>query len=297
MRILITGSTGLIGTPLSQALHARGAELYCLTRTPLREATPRTCYLGWNGLSEPTNLPEGIDLVIHLSGENVAAKRWSKAQRHKIYESRVVGTAALISALAKQKKPPARFISASAIGIYGNRGDEILHEKSSVGEGFLADTAHGWEKAALGAEKWGAAVTLLRFGVVLSRKGGALKKMLPAFQWGVAGRLGDGQQYMSWISLRDAVAAILFAIDKDMTGAINICTPESITNQQFTNELASSLKRPAILHVPAFMLKLLLGEMADALLLTSTRVMPQRLLESGFQFSDSTIESVINSEI
>ena len=293
----MTGSTGLIGTPLSQALHAREAELYCLTRTPLREASPRICYLGWNGMSEPTNLPEGIDLVIHLSGENVAAKRWSKAQRSKIYESRVVGTAALISALAKQKTPPARFISASAIGIYGNRGEEILHEKSSAGKGFLAETALGWERAALGAEKWGAAVTLLRFGVVLSRKGGALKKMLPAFQWGVAGRLGDGQQYMSWISLRDAVSAILFAIDKDMTGAINICTPEPITNQHFTKELSSSLCRPAVLPVPAFVLKSLLGEMADALLLTSTRVMPQRLLESGFLFTDSSIESVIKSGI
>lgn len=297
MRILITGSTGLIGTPLCEALHATGAELYCLTRNPLREASSRVCYLGWNGATEPKNLPEGIDLVIHLAGENVAARRWSKTQRSKIYESRVTGTQALIAALSKQQIPPARIISASAIGIYGDRGEEILHEKSSVGKGFLADTASVWEKSALGASAWGASVSLLRFGVVLSHRGGALKKMLPPFRLGLGGKLGSGAQYMSWISLRDAVDAILFIIEKNITGPINLCTPESITNQQFTRELAESIHRPAIFPVPAAVLRALFGEMADALLLSSTRVMPEKLLESGFQFSDSTIDSIISNNI
>lgn len=279
MTILITGSHGLVGSALVPALEALG---HRIRRLSLRA-----------GVVRPEDVA-GIDAVIHLAGENIAARRWTPAQKALIRDSRVRGTRALCEALAALPTPPVTFISASAIGIYGDRGQEILREDSSPGHGFLADTGVAWERAADLVRTRDIRVVHLRFGVILSPKGGALAKMLPPFRFGVGGRLGSGRQWFSWIALEDVVGVIQFVLAEEaLRGPVNTVAPQTVTNAEFTRTLGRVLHRPTIFPVPAAALRLLLGEMADELLLASTRVEPTRLLAAGYAFKYPTLDSAL----
>lgn len=282
MKILISGSSGLVGTALTLFLQAKGHELLSLTRSKNRESS-----IYWKpeeGLLDPEIL-NTVDAVIHLAGENLANKRWSPAQKRKILDSRVMGTQLLAETIANAEKPPKIWISASAVGFYGNSGDQFVDENSPAGTGFLADVCKRWEAATQKAENASARVVHLRTGMVLSSEGGALKKMLPPFRMGVGGQIGDGRQYISWILLEDMVHAIDHILNHDsLSGAVNLVTPEPVTNQQFTKTLGAVLHRPTLFPLPAFMAKILFGEMANELLLSGTRALPTKLLESGYSF-------------
>jgi uncharacterized protein (TIGR01777 family) len=237
---------------------------------------------------------DGFDAVVHLAGENIAAGRWTESVKERIRKSRVDGTQLLSRALARLKQPPRAVVQASAVGFYGNRGDESLTESSPRGQGFLPAVCVAWEAAAEPAEKQGIRVVFLRFGVILSRKGGALKKMLLPFRLGVGGVIGDGSQYMSWITLDDAVAAIQHALSTEgLRGPVNVVSPQPVTNRGFTRTLGRALGRPTVFPMPAFAARLAFGEMADALLLSSQRVLPDRLLGSGYSFRHPDLEPAL----
>lgn len=296
-RILISGASGLIGSAMRRAAQERGIDVTTLVRHH-REVVGGTIY--WNtgrvdAAIHPMGL-EGFDVVVHLSGANIA-RRWTEDYKREIVSSRVGSTRALCEALAQVRQPPRVLVCASAIGVYGDRGEEVLTEASAPGRGFLAETCVAWEKAADKARAAGIRVVHARFGVVLSRKGGALKKMLPAFRLGIGGKLGSGQQWMSWISIRDAVRALLFLIeDDDQTGPFDLTAPQPVTNRDFTNELAAALHRPAWLGVPAGTLRLAFGAtMANETLLASARVLPQRLEEAGFRFEDADLGAALRA--
>jgi uncharacterized protein (TIGR01777 family) len=272
MRILVTGSSGLIGRALT--LQLTGHEIVCYNR------------------AAPPSL-EGFDAVIHLAGESIAG-RWTPAKKERIRSSRRDGTRTLCEGLARCAARPHVLLSASAIGIYGDRQDEKLTEDSPPGTGFLADVARDWEAATLPAREAGIRVVNLRFGVVLSAQGGALKQMLPLFRLGAGGVVGNGQQFWSWIALPDTVAAILHALaNESLVGPVNVVAPYPVTNRAFTRTLGRALHRPTILPVPAWAVRLTLGEMGPALLLASTRVEPRRLLASGFQFQLPELEAAV----
>jgi uncharacterized protein (TIGR01777 family) len=237
---------------------------------------------------------EGIDAAIHLAGENIAARRWVAAQKKRIRDSRVQGTRLISVGLAEMKRPPRVLVSASAIGWYGDRGAELLDETSDAGEGFLAGVTRDWEAATRPASDAGIRVVLLRFGLILSRQGGALTKMLTPFKLGGGGRIGDGQQYWSWVSIDDAVGAVRHAlITESLSGPVNVVAPEAVTNQEFTRTLGRVLRRPTLMPIPAFAARLALGEMADELLLASARVQPVRLMESGYEFQHGSLEAAL----
>ena len=290
MKILVTGASGFIGSSLVSFLAAGG---HTVTRLVRREADARRGEVGWDpdaGTLDAAKI-EGHDAVVHLAGESVAAGRWTEKRKARIRGSRTRGTTLLAERLAGLAGKPGALISASAIGYYGNRGDEILREDSAPGKGFLADVTQAWEAAAEPAGKAGIRVVQLRFGIVLGPGGGALAKMVPAFRWGVGGRLGDGRQYMSWIAMDDAIAAIHHVLSStDLSGPVNVTAPEPVTNARFTKTLGRVLSRPAFLPVPALALRLAFGEMADETLLASSRVIPARLLERGFAFRDPDLE-------
>lgn len=293
MNILISGASGLIGSAIKTALHARGDRVLSLTRRATRSDSEITWDPATNVL-DPSRLVD-IDGVIHLAGENIAAGRWTAAQKARIRDSRVQGTGLLAKTLAQLPAPPSAFISASAIGYYGNRGDELLTEDSSPGEGFLPEVSVAWERAAHPAAEAGIRTVHPRIGIVLSRNGGALAKMRLPFKLGLGGTIGSGNQYMSWITLDDLVSVFLFALDNEsISGAVNAVSPTPVTNREFTKTLARVLSRPAIFPVPAFAVKLALGEMADALLLASTRVISTRLENTSFAHSD--LESALQRE-
>lgn len=295
MRILVSGSTGLIGRALCPELLKAGHELNCLVRK-VRKAGDYEWSVDRGALD--LRALDGIEAVIHLAGEPVVGLRWTAEKRRKILESRVKGTALLFESVAKLPTKPKTFICASAIGIYGNRAGELLNENSARGPGFLADVVSAWEAQAARFQSLGIRVVNLRFGVVLSSVGGALKMMLPAFRLGIGGRLGTGEQYMSWVSLQDALQAILFALnDVAVSGPLNIVAPQPLTNREFTAALAHALHRPAFCHVPGFVLKLVLGQMADEMLLSSARVEPKRLIEAGFKFRDGEISRFLDAAI
>jgi uncharacterized protein (TIGR01777 family) len=236
---------------------------------------------------------ESLTAAIHLSGANVAAHRWTAAYKREIWRSRVESTRTLATALATLNDPPQALLVASATGFYGDRGDEFLDENYGPGSGFLADTCREWEAAAQPAVNAGIRVVHLRFGVVLGA-GGALAKMLPVFRLGLGGRLGSGRQWMSWISLDDVVAAILFALDTPaLSGPLNLTAPNPVTNAEFTRALGRAVHRPAIFPAPAFALRLALGAMANEALLASARVVPSRLTSAGFQFAHPTINAAL----
>ena len=295
MNILISGASGLIGSAMKTALHARGDRVLSLTRRAARSDSEITWDPAANVL-DPSRLVD-IDGVIHLAGENIAAGRWTAAQKARIRDSRVQGTALLAQTLAQLPAPPSAFISASAIGYYGNRGDELLTEDSPPGEGFLPEVSVTWERAARPVAEAGIRTVHPRIGIVLSRNGGALAKMRLPFKLGLGGTIGSGDQYMSWIALDDLVALFLFALDDEsIGGAVNAVSPTPVTNREFTKTLARVLSRPAIFPVPAFAAKLALGEMADALLLASTRVISTRLENTSFSFAHSDLESALRRE-
>ena len=291
-RILISGASGLIVGALVPALEKRGDQVYRLVR---REPGSQQ-EVRWNPTETvPPALVSGFDAVVHLSGESVAG-RWSENKKRSIRDSRVLSTGNLARALAHSEKPPAAFLCASAIGYYGNRGDELLTERSSAGEGFLATVSSEWEQASNPALEAGIRVVNLRIGIVLSKSGGALKQMLGPFRFGLGGKMGDGRQWFSWIHIDDLVAAALEILDSptsSLKGPVNMVSPAPVTNSEFTKTLAKVLGRPAVFGVPAFLLRRALGEFADEGLLSSARVVPNTLASAGFRFQYPQLEPAL----
>ena len=288
MRVLVSGSSGLIGSALRTRLAERGDEVVRLVRRPARGPNERS----WNpGRLELDANGIDADAVVHLAGENIGAGRWSDARMRRIRESRVGPTRLLATALASRTDRPAVLVSASAVGYYGDRGDERLTEASDPGQGFLAELCQEWEAAADPARQAGVRVVHPRSGVVLARDGGALAKMLVPFKLGVGGRVGPGTQWVSWITLDDIVSVIERALDDpDLDGPVNATAPEPVTNAELTRALGRVLGRPTVLPLPAFAARLALGPMADEALLSSARAVPERLQQRGFVFANPTIE-------
>jgi uncharacterized protein (TIGR01777 family) len=284
MRVAVSGSGGLIGAEVVASLEAAGDEIVRLVR---RAPGPSENAVRWDpgsGIVDASAL-EGLAAVVHLAGENIAAGRWNAARKAAIRESRVTGTRLLCDTLARLSTPPETLVCASAIGWYGDRGDEVLTEEIPPGTGFLADVCRDWEAAAAPAARKGIRVVALRIGMVLSPKGGALARMLPPFRAGFGGVLGNGRQYVSWVALDDLAGIVLHVLaNRDLDGPVNAVSPHPVTNREFTGALGSVLSRPTPFPVPAFALRLAVGEMADALLLASARVVPRRLEETGYRF-------------
>jgi len=280
-RILITGSSGLIGSALATGLESHGHEVTRLVRRP----TGNGAELLWDPMHELSPaLVSGFDVVIHLSGESVAG-RWTAEKKRRIRESRVVSTQNLSRALAKAERPPSTFLCASAIGYYGNRSDEVLTEESALGTGFLPEVCREWEAATEPAVRAGVRSVNLRFGIVLSQHGGALKQMLRPFRLGLGGKIGSGRQWYSWIHVDDAVSSVMHVLAAGVvSGPLNMTAPNAVTNADFTRALASALKRPAFFTVPTFAAKLAFGEFAEEGLLASARVLPKKLVDTGFEF-------------
>jgi uncharacterized protein len=294
MKVLVTGSSGLIGSSLLPFLISGGHSVTRLLRSPAALKSTGASEIIWDfGNTSPPGF-EGFDAAIHLAGENIAEGRWTDAKKARIRESRTKPTRALSEALAKLNRPPKVLVCASAIGYYGNRGEEILREGSAPGKGYLSDVCLEWEGAAVPAVQKGIRVVNLRFGVVLSAAGGALAKMLPPFRMGVGGKVGDGKQYMSWIALDDAIGAIHHVVmNGRLMGAVNAVAPNPITNLEFTRTLGRVLSRPTVFPVPAAVARIAFGEMADALLLASARVLPGLLTETGYQFRYPELEGAL----
>jgi uncharacterized protein (TIGR01777 family) len=294
MKILITGASGLIGQALSQELIARGHT----TVAAVRRAPRRNDEVQWDpqsGVMSPDAF-QGVDAVVHLAGAGIGDKRWTDSYKMEILESRTRGTRLLAETMASLEVKPSVFLSGSAIGIYGVRDDEELTEQSAIGSGFLADVCRDWEAAAAPATQAGIRTVLLRTGIVLSPKGGALKKQLPLFKLGLGGKFGNGKQWQSWISITDEVNAIIHLLTSSVSGPVNLTAPQPVTNTDFTRTLASVVSRPAIVPIPSFGPKLLLGgELANALLFTGQRVVPSVLSNDGFQFAHPTLESALRA--
>ena len=293
MKIVISGASGLIGTQLVAKLSSSGHEVIRLVRR-----SPKAGEIQWNPKSGTLDAAalEGADAVIHLSGAGIGDKRWTAGYRKEILDSRTDTTALLAKTIASLSRKPSVFLSGSAIGIYGARNDEQLTEVSTHGTGFLAEVCEQWEAAAKPAVDAGVRTVYLRTGIVLSPKGGALKKLLPLFKLGVGGKFGNGKQWQSWISIDDEIGAIEYLLTANVSGAVNLTAPNPVTNAEFTKVLASVLKRPAIVPVPTFAPKILLGgELADALLFTGQRVIPAALNASGYTFKHTTLESALRS--
>ena len=292
MKVLVTGATGLVGKALVANLRKHGHEVLRLIRGNPVEADDLT----WDPDNRelPKSRLEGLDAVVHLAGENIAAKRWNTAVKERLRRSRIETTRFLCETLCQLQKPPKSFLCASAIGIYGDRGQEILTESAAVGTGFLADLARDWEAACEPARKQGMRVVNLRIGVVLSPDGGGLKAMLTPFRMGVGGVMGSGRQYWSWVALDDVVGIIQHCLENPkLTGPINVTSPSPVTNREFTKTLGSVLGRPTIFPMPAVAARLALGEMAKDLLLASARVMPYRLSESNYKFQYPSLEAAL----
>ena len=293
MKIVISGASGLIGTQLVAKLSSSGHEVVRLVRR-----SPKPGEIQWNPKSGTLDAAalEGVDAVIHLSGAGIGDKRWTDGYRKEILDSRTATTALLAKTMASLSRKPSVFLSGSAIGIYGARNDEQLTEVSTHGTGFLAEVCEQWEAAAKPAVDAGIRTVYLRTGIVLSPKGGALKKLLPLFKLGVGGKFGSGKQWQSWISIDDEIGAIEHLLTANVSGAVNLTAPNPVTNAEFTKVLASVLKRPAIVPVPTFAPKIVLGgELADALLFTGQRVIPAALNASGYMFKHTTLESAFRS--
>jgi uncharacterized protein len=282
MKVAVTGATGLIGTALRESLVADGHHVLALTR---RAKLPPVETLTWdvdNGRFDASGL-EGIDAVVHLAGEPIA-QRWNESRKRAIKDSRVKSTRLLVEGLKSLEKRPRVFVCASAIGFYGNRGDEELVETSPPGEGFLPETCQEWEHAAMEAMGLGVRTAVLRTGIVLSTRGGALAKMLLPFRLGAGGPVGSGDQWMSWIHIDDHVGAVRFILDKDdLMAAVNATAPHPARNRDFGRALGRTLSRPAFMPAPAFAMKIAFGEMAT-LLLEGQRVLPRKLLDTGYRF-------------
>src|SRR5437870_7245560 len=308
MKILVTGSSGLVGTALTGTLASAGHTVCRLVRpqSAASEGAKEGFAVVWNpATGELGGAGVGADAVVNLAGASIADGRWTAERKALLRSSRIDTTRALVSALAKMNARPSVLVSASAIGIYGNRGDETLTEESMPGTDFLAGLTREWEAEALKAEALGIRVVLARFGIILAREGGALPKMMLPFKFGAGGKLGSGQQWMSWVSLEDVVGVLRFAIENassrgavnaaPVRGAINIVSPQPLQNAEFTSVLAKAMHRPALFPAPAFALRLALGEMADALLLSSQRVAPQALEKLGYRFLHPDLNSALSA--
>jgi hypothetical protein len=307
MNILMTGATGLVGTALVKKLTAEGHTIYRLTRaeSPKSSAKEAGVFdLPWNasrgeigesGGSRAGQVPANVDAVINLAGAPVVGGRWTKERKALLRSSRVDTTRGLVSAISKMEKKPRVLISASAIGYYGNRGEELVTEKSAPGTDFLAELAKEWENEAVKAEEFGVRVVLLRFGIILAKQGGALPKMMLPFKFGLGGKLGSGRQWTSWIALQDVVAIVQEALRNDRwKGPMNLLAPQAARNSDFTKSLAKVLHRPAIFTAPAFALKLAMGEMAETLL-GGVRVAPQVLVQNGYRFLHANLDEALKA--
>lgn len=293
MRVVVSGASGFIGSALVKALEDEGHDAVRL----VRRAAKKPNEVSWNpsrGEIDVRGISE-CGAVVHLAGENIAG-RWTQAKMVRILDSRVSGTRLLAEAMGRVGGRPKVFVSASAAGYYGNRGGEILTERSGPGAGFLPDVCQEWEAASWPAAQHGLRVVNPRFGMVLAKHGGALAAMLPVYGRGLGGVLGDGHQHMPWVTLEDAVAAILFLIhEPSLAGPINVTSPHSVTNVRFVKTLARVLGRPAFVRVPRFALRFMFGKMADEVLLASANVVPEKLLEAGFRFSHPDLEEALKS--
>jgi uncharacterized protein (TIGR01777 family) len=296
LRILVSGSSGLIGSALVTSLKGTGARISRLARTSTVLGTSDEERIPWNP-AQPISpgAVSGFDAVIHLAGESIVG-RWTAGKKARLRESRIPGTANLTRALVEARSRPAVFLSGSAIGYYGNRGDEILTEESRSGTGFTADLAREWEQASLPAMQAGIRTVQMRMGVVMATTGGALSRMLPAFKLGIGGKLGNGHQWMSWIDLKDVIGAIQHILRSDLLhGPVNLVAPKPVTNEEFSRTLGRVLSRPAVFAVPPFAARLAFGEMADELLLASQRVEPAKLISSGYPFRFPTLRQSLES--
>ena len=297
MNVLVSGSSGLIGSALVSLLEERKHRVIRLVRTSPPNGSGAIAWDPVAGTVEKTRL-EGMDAVVHLAGENIATRRWTKSRKARIWDSRVKGTHHLCRALAQLSHPPRVLISASAVGYYGNRGDEILDESSASGSGFLAELCRYWEAATRPAAEVGVRVVLLRFGVVFSPAGGALAKMLPPFRLGLGGVIGSGNQFCSWIAIEDAVEIIRQAIeDERFQGPVNAVSPHPVTNRELTKTLGRLLHRPTICPLPAFVARAAFGKLADELLLAGARVRPAYLQKMGFPFRYPDLESALRRHL
>ena len=292
MKVLVTGSHGLVGTALVESLTAKNHQ----TARLVRSSSPSTTDITWNpdtGTIDKEKL-EGFDVIFHLAGESIASGRWTNEKKRKIRESRVKGTQLLAKTLAQLSRRPSTLISASAIGYYGNRGDELLTEKSRAGNEFLSDVCVEWESATAPASEARIRVVLARFGIILDKNGGALAKMLTPFRMGIGGRVGDGKQWMSWIALDDIIGGLNFVAESELiSGPVNFVAPNPVTNAEFTKTLGRVLSRPTLFPVPEFGARLAFGEMADALLLSSQRVDPTRLKSENYSFRFSVLDNAL----
>jgi uncharacterized protein (TIGR01777 family) len=296
MKILITGSTGLIGSALRSFLIQEKHRIFRMVRATAAGVDE----IRWDPLQGTVDIRalEGLDAVIHLAGENIARGRWTAEKKRRIRNSRSVATRLLSQSLADLSKPPGVLISASAVGYYGDRQDEKLTEKSIPGKGFLSEVCREWENATEPAAKRGIRVVRLRIGMVLSAQGGSLGLMLPIFRMGLGGRIGGGRQYISWIAIDDLVGVIVHAIQcESLRGPVNAVSPHPTTNREFSKALGRALSKPAFFVLPSFAARILLGEMADEVLLASSRVLPARLSKSGYSFRFSELEHALRHVI
>jgi uncharacterized protein (TIGR01777 family) len=297
MKVAVAGASGFVGRALVRRLEAEGREVVRLVRRPAERPDevvwhPASCEVEqWDRL-------EGVEAFVNLGGAKLAAGRWTEERREEIRRSRIEGTRTLVAVMAHMNHRPRTFVCASAVGFYGNRGEEELTEASGPGGGFLADVCRAWEDEAKIAESVGVRTVILRLGLVLGRDGGVLARMLPAFRAGVGGHFGDGRQWVSWIALEDVVSAIRWALDdRQLSGPVNAVAPGAVRNAAFAATLARVLRRPAMMPLPAVMLRALFGQMADEALLASARAEPRRLREAGFQFAQAELEGALRQAV
>jgi uncharacterized protein (TIGR01777 family) len=295
MRILVSGSHGLVGKALIHSLTAGGHDIVRLVRGRPAGAAE----VEWHpnhGRLDAAAL-EGFDAVVHLAGESIASGRWSDEKKRAIRDSRVKGTTLLSDALARLSRPPSVFVSASAIGYYGNRGDELLTETSAPGRDFLSSVCVEWEQATKAAIEKGIRTVHARFGIILDKNEGALAKMLTPFRMGIGGRIGDGKQWMSWIAIEDVVEGLKFLIqDGSISGPVNFVAPNAVTNAEFTKVLGRVLSKPTLFPVPAFGVRIAFGEMADALLLSSQRVKPGVLQHFAYPTLEAALRHILDAD-
>jgi uncharacterized protein (TIGR01777 family) len=296
MRLIISGASGLVGNALTKTFRADGHTVLRLVRPGAAVSSPDV--IRWDPPSSQIDLAamEGADVVVHLSGANISDGRWTPARRALLRSSRVDSTRAFVDSLAQLRQKPRVFLSASAVGYYGNRGDEILTEAAGPGSDFLSLLARDWEAEASRASLCGIRTAILRFGVILAAEGGALPQMIRPFQFGIGGRLGSGRQWLSWVPLEDVIRIVQFIIaNPQINGPVNIVAPKPVQNAEFARIIGQTLHRPAIFPAPAFALRVALGEMADALLLASQRVRPEKLLAAGYSFHFEDLEPALRA--
>ncbi len=284
----------MVGGELVPTLKAKGHEVYKLSRKAAKNAD-EIQWDAYEGFTESEQAKlENFDAAVHLAGDNVGEGSWTEEKKRRIRESRVIGTRTLVDAFRKVANPPQIFISASAIGFYGSRGDEVLTEESEQGDGFFPEVCSAWESESQKAEDFGARVVMPRIGIVLAKEGGALKEMLTPFKLGLGGTIGSGEQWMSWIALDDLIKIIHFALENEsLRGAVNAVAPNPVKNEEFTDTLGKVLHRPTIIPIPSFGIKLLFGEKGEKLLLEGCRVLPLKLEEAGFQFKFKDLEKAL----